>query len=240
EFTAVPNTHYMHQARYSFVGDTGAGLRALRAGLSPRPHWPDNRPARTRAALAEAFPVDQAWGPAAVIETCRRVLPADVVATVDTGAHRILLNQIWRCPAPRTLLQSTALCTMGCALPLAIGRALAEPGRPVVAFTGDGGLEMVLGELATLRDLRLPVIVVVFDDSSLALIEMKQRNLGLANVGVDLGTSDFAAVARAMGGEGVTAGDRDALAGALDQALRRDGFTVIACPIDRRGYDDRF
>ena len=76
----------------------------------------------------------------------------------------------WRCPAPRTLLQSSGLCTMGCALPLAIGYKLAKPGRPVIAFMGDAGLEMILGELATLRDLNLNVLVVVFVDQSLALI----------------------------------------------------------------------
>ena len=67
---------------------------------------------------------------------------------------------------PRSALQSSAFCTMGCALPLATGAKLADPGRVVVAFMGDGGLEMVLGELITLRDLGLPVIVMVFVDAS--------------------------------------------------------------------------
>ena len=76
--------------------------------------------------------------------TVRRVLPRNGIATVDSGAHRILQSQVWEAYEPRTLLQSTGLCTMGGALPLAIGAKLAEPERPVVVFTGDAGLEMVL------------------------------------------------------------------------------------------------
>ena len=78
----------------------------------------------------------------------RQALPDDAVVTVDSGAHRILLSQQWTCARPRTLLQSTAFCTMNCALPLGIGAKLAAGDRPVVAVVGDGGLEMGLGELA--------------------------------------------------------------------------------------------
>jgi len=239
EFAAVPNTHYVHQAELSFVGDLGAGLRSLRAGVNTRPAWPGGEAAATRRALAAAFPGDEAWGPAAVIDAVRQALPGDCVATVDTGAHRILLSQMWRCARPRTLLQSSGLCTMGCALPLAIGHSLAGGGAPVVAFTGDAGLEMVLGELATLRDLRLPVIVVVFVDCQLALIELKQRGAGLGSLGVEFGATDFGAVAAALGGHGATVGDRAGLAAELAAGLAREGFTLIACPIGQRPYDGR-
>jgi acetolactate synthase-1/2/3 large subunit len=176
------------------------------------------------------------------VEEVRRALPADGVASVDSGAHRILLSQIWRCPAPRTLLQSSGFCTMGPALPLAIGAKLAAPQRPVVAFTGDAGLEMVLGELATLRDLALalPVTVVVFVDASLALIELKQRGRGDPNRGVDFGATDFPAVAQALGGHGVAVSDRAALRAALDASLAADRFTVIAAEIGAQAYDGRF
>ncbi len=92
---------------------------------------------------------------------------------------------------------------MGCALPLAIGAKLAAPERPVVAFTCDAVIELVLCELATLSELELPLVIVVFVDASLALIELKQRQVGLANLGVDFGRTDFAAVAQALGGRGV-------------------------------------
>jgi acetolactate synthase-1/2/3 large subunit len=240
EFTAAPHCHGVHRVSHSFAGDIGAGLAALREGIAPRATWSNGAPTETKRALAAAFPSDEAWGPAAIVEEVRRVLPERGVATVDSGAHRILLSQIWRCSQPRRLLQSSALGSMGCALPLAIGVKLAAPEVPVVAFTGDAGLEMVLGELATLRDLKLPLVVVVFVDASLALIELKQRGAGLANVGVDFGKTDFAAVAQALGGRGIDATSRDELRQAVEEGLEADTFTVIAAQIDRQAYDGRF
>jgi acetolactate synthase-1/2/3 large subunit len=147
---------------------------------------------------------------------------------------------MWETYEPRTLLQSTGLCTMGCALPLAIGAQLAEPERPVVAFTGDAGLLMVAGELSTAVELASRVVVVVFVDSSLALIELKQRQREMANAGVDFGSHDFAAIGRAFGGLGHTVTNRAELEEALDDALNAESFTVIAAVIDRQGYDGRF
>ncbi len=240
EFTGVANTHYVHQARTSFVGHVGRGLEALREGVAVEAAWPDGEPAAVRAQLKKFFASGGDWGPARVVEIVRRCLPRDAVATADTGAHRILLSQLWDCHEPRGLLQSSGLCTMGCALPLAMGYKLAEPARPVVAFTGDAGLEMILGELTTLRDMGLPIIVVVFVDASLALIEMKQRGVGYANLGVDLGLTDFAGVARALGGHGVAVDDAATLEREMAAALGRDGFTLLACHIERKSYDGRF
>jgi acetolactate synthase-1/2/3 large subunit len=240
ELCAVPNTHYMHQAGVSFIGDVGAGVAALDNGVKNSTPWPGGEAAATRTALREAFAVEDGWGPGVVIDAARRVLPRDTVASVDTGAHRILLNQMWECYSPRTLMQSTGLCTMGCALPMAMGYKQVQPDRTVVAFTGDAGLEMVLGELATLRDLGLPIIVVVFVDESLALIELKQRNMGFENAAVDFGASDFPAVAQAFGMHGVGVDNREDLENALREAQASDKATLIACRIGNRPYDGRF
>ncbi len=99
---------------------------------------------------------------------------------------------------------------------------------------------MVLGELATLRDMKLPVVVVVFVDASLALIELKQRAAGFANAGVDFGKTDFAAVARALGGHGIDVNSRAELRQAVEEGLSAETFTVIAAQIDRAAYDGRF
>ena len=240
EVSSLPNHHYMHQASLSFLGQVGVGLERLGSGVELRDTWPNGAPAATRAALKATFPGDETWGPAAVCAVAREALPRNAVITVDSGAHRILLSQMWEAYEPRGVLQSTALCTMGCALPLAMGRKLAEPGRPVVAFTGDAGLEMVLGELATLRDLALPIVVIVFVDEELALIELKQRNSGFGKLAVSFGATDFEGVAKAMGGQGVFVEDRAGLKDAIDEALQASGFTIIAARIGKAAYDGRF
>ncbi|MCK5777167.1 MAG: thiamine pyrophosphate-binding protein [Rhodospirillales bacterium] len=240
EVAGHPNTHYVHQADISFVCDVGEGVKALTHGLNGKETWKDGAIEKMRAQLRDAFPRDESWGPAAVIDAARTAFPKDGFAAVDTGAHRILLSQQWDCYLPRTLAQSTGLCTMGCAVPIALGHKIANPDTPVIAFTGDGGMEMILGELATLRDMKLPVVIVVFVDESLALIELKQRANKQDNLGVDFGGTDFAKLADVMGGIGVTATDRETLEKAISDGLDAETFTLVACPIGRKAYDGRF
>lgn len=241
DITPEANTHYMHQASLALVASLKPTLQALApsAERAELPKWPCGRPEQVRADLARAFPTTDDWGPAGVIAECRASLPPETLATADSGAHRILLSQMWRCSEPRQLIQSSGLCTMGCAVPMAIGRKLVEPGRPVVSFSGDAGFLMVAGDLATAAELNVAPIFVVFADASLALIELKQRGRQMANAGVDLGRHDFAAMGRAFGGNGVTVRNRAQLNKALQEALASDRFTVISAEIEAGGYDGR-
>ncbi len=239
DISAVVNDHYMHQAGLNLVADTGATLEAIAKGNPAGKTWPNGEPEQVKAALANAFPTDEDWGPAAIIAETRAVLPPETLATADSGAHRILLSQMWECSEARGLIQSSALCTMGCAVPMAIGLKLAEPDRPVISFSGDAGFLMVAGELSTAAELGGNPIFLVFVDASLALIELKQRQRQMGNRGVDFDRHDFAALGRAFGGYGHSVRSRDELRAALDQALKADKFTVIAAEIDRGGYDGR-
>ncbi len=243
EFAHAPNTHDMHHAGLSWVCSVAGGLAALDGGATPdpgRPRWPRGEPAAIRDAYWSAFGAGHGWGPAQAVAEMLAAAPAETTITINSGAHRILLSQQWRAHRPRAILQSTGLCTMGCALPLAMGYARAVPGAPVIAFTGDAGLEMVLGEFATLRDLGLPLVIVVFVDRSLALIELKQRRSGLQNAGVDFGRTDFAGIARLYGGAGVTVRGPGEAGDALAAALAADGFTLIEIELARRAYDGLF
>lgn len=239
DITAAPNHHFMHQVTLSVIADTGATLTALSEITQLNKTWIRDEVAAVKAALARAFPKDDVWGPAAVIAECRSALPPDTIATVDSGAHRILLSQMWACEEPRTLLQSSGLCTMGCAVPLAIGAHLAAPERRVVSFSGDAGLLMVAGELSTAFEQGRNTVFVVFVDESLALIELKQRQRQLPNAGVDFCGHDYAAIGRAFGGQGYTATNRDELRDALHSAVNATTFSVIAAVIGRHTYDGR-
>lgn len=239
DITAEPNLHYMHQASLNFIAGCAATLSALAKGTPAQNTWPGGEIAATRAALASAFPKDDTWGPGAVIDTCRQVLPRDTLATVDSGAHRILLSQMWECYEPRGLTQSTALCTMGCAIPLAMGTKFADPDRPVIGFCGDAGFLMIAGELSTAAELGIKPIILVFVDASLSLIELKQRSRQMKNRGVDFAKHDFAAMGKAFGGAGHTVTNRAELSDALHTAQDADTFTVIAAVIERGAYDGR-
>jgi acetolactate synthase-1/2/3 large subunit len=232
--------HAMHRVDIPLVGDLALTLAALRHDAPRR--WPGGEPDTARAALKAAFTGPEGWGPHAVFATLRAVMPPETVVTADSGAHRILVSQMWESPAPRLILQSSGLCTMACAVPLAAGAKIGRPDAPVLAFVGDAGLEMGAGELATLAAQNLAVIICVLVDHSLTLIEMKQRASQRPNLGVDFGApgTDFAALARAFGGHGVTVSDSGTLAREARAALARDRFTLIAAEIPRRAYDGAF
>lgn len=233
--------HGMHGAAHQFVGDVAASLDALLVGVEAKAEtWPGAEPAAARTKLDALFGDRTEWGAHQAFAAAARACPADATATVDSGAHRILMSQMWRCRRPRQLLQSSAFCTMGAALPLAIGAKLADPSRPVLAVMGDAGLEMVMGELATLRDrkLRLPILVLV--DESLGLIELKQRKSGFDTLGVDFPGTDFVALAEAMGGRGAWIRDAAGLERALAEAFAAETFSIVAAVIGGKAYDGAF
>ena len=208
-------------------------------GLELRSRWPSGEPATARADLEALFAPPTAWGPHAIVDALGAALPEDAIVTVDSGAHRILLSQRWKARRPLSLLQSAGWCTMGAAVPLATGAKLAAPDRPVLAVLGDGGLEMTLGELGSLRDQCLPIVMVVLQDESLALIELKRRQAGLPEAGVKLGPTRYEEIAAAIDGIGVRVHDIGALQVALARALEGRFFTLITCEIEAGVYVDR-
>jgi acetolactate synthase I/II/III large subunit len=241
ELSPVRRDHAMHRADIPLVGGLALTLGAL-AHTAPQ-RW-RSEPDAARAALRSAFAAPSDWGPHQVFATLRSVMPPQTIVTADSGAHRILASQMWDCPAPRLLLQSSGLCTMACAVPLAAGAKLGRPSAPVLALVGDAGLEMGAGELATLSAQGLPIVICVLVDDSLSLIEMKQRASQRPNLAVDFGgdghRTDFSALARAFGGFGVDVLDPASLAQEAAAALSRDRFTLIAAHIPRRAYDGAF
>ena len=242
DVTPVLRTHGMHEGAVTLRSAVEPALNLLaEARDTSASSWSGGEPVAVRKDLAEAFAPEQTgWGPGTAFHVLRDVMPENTVATADSGAHRILVSQIWRCSGPRQMLQSSALCTMGCAVPLAMGHRLVDQRAPVIAFVGDAGLEMCLGELSTLRDLKIPVIICVLVDTSLALIELKQRNSQRPNVGVDFGETDFPTIAAAYGGYGVWIESAEVLRQEAGAALDRDGFTLLACRIAQRSYDGAF
>lgn len=243
EITALPDGHGMHEAGLRLEASPLSVVPELVERAESRSGWPDGAARRARESLRAAFAAPAGWGPGAIVAVLQAEARSDEVATVDSGAHRILLSQQWVATRPLTLLQSAGFCTMAAALPLAIGSAAADRGQGqgrVFAVMGDGGLEMGIGELATLRDLDLPVTVVVFQDQSLALIAMKQASALLPPAGVALGETDFARVAEGFGGHGLTVETVDDFRNALQAARHRRGFSLIACRFDARLYDGSF
>jgi acetolactate synthase-1/2/3 large subunit len=175
------------------------------AGASVRSEWTPGTGALAWSRLLAATRAGNAAGgsdltPGLVVELASRHSPANSIATVDAGAHMLVCVPLWEVTQPQRVLISSGYATMGYSLPAAIAAALVHPEAPVVAFTGDGGLGMTLAELETLSRLNLPVVVVVFNDSLLTLIALKQNPAvqGGADA-VQYASTDFAQIASGFG-----------------------------------------
>ena len=127
------------------------------------------------------------------------VAAEDAIFTADTGMCNVWTARYLRPLGTRRLIGSYLHGSMANALPQAIGAQLAFPGRQVVSVSGDGGLSMLLGELITAVALRVPVKVVLFNNSTLGMVKLEMLVDGLPDFGVDVPDTDYAAIAEATG-----------------------------------------
>jgi acetolactate synthase-1/2/3 large subunit len=218
------------------LGDVATGLAEM-DGMLVRSEW-------TREQVSQHV-VDQrrqialpAAGLAAqrVIQVTASRLAASARVTVDAGAHMFPATMLWPVRETNGMLISNGLSTMGFALPAAIGASLVDRDRPVVALTGDGGLLMCVGELVTAAREGLRIIVVLFDDASLSLIEIKQQARQLNAAGVDLAPIDWPALARSVGVDAFAATDEAELDRAIERSLGCKGPTLVVARIDGSNY----
>jgi acetolactate synthase I/II/III large subunit len=194
-----------------------------------------------RAAWEQAANVDadaDAWTgpgihPGRVITTLRHVLPDDAILTTDAGNFAGWAGRGFRFRRPGTFIGPTS-GAMGYAVPAAIAASLVHRDRPVVALAGDGGMAMTMAELETATREGARIVVLVFDNEQYGTIRMWQSRRGAGEpIATELGTIDFAAIARGLGARGVRI-DRDVdVEPALRQALAEERSTVIQLALDR-------
>jgi pyruvate dehydrogenase (quinone) len=177
--------------------------------------------------LARGRRNDSPLHPQFVAATIDRLAAPDAVFTADVGTPCIWAARYLHMNGTRRLIGSFNHGSMANALPHAIGAQASQPGRQVVAMSGDGGLAMLLGELITLRQLQLPVKVVVFSNGALSFVELEMKAAGIVTYGTDLDNPDFAGIARASGLLGIRVDKAGELEGALRQAFGHDGPALV-------------
>ena len=171
--------------------------------------------------------------PQRVVRDLDARLADDAVIAADCGHNTGLAAQYIQIRDRQAFGVSGTLAAMGGGVPYAIAAALAFPGRQVVAIVGDGGLSMSLAELATCVRYRLPVKVIVLNNSSLGQIKWEQMQfLGNPEFGCDLTPVDFARVAEGLGLRGWRLEDPDLCGEVLDAALAHDGPALVDAVVD--------
>ena len=113
------------------------------------------------------------------------MFPRNGIVSCDVGSHKLLMGQFWRSYEPGTFFMSNGLSGMGFGIPAAIAAQLVYPDRAVMAIVGDGGMLMMTHDLVLIRELGLPLIVIVLVDNSLSLIRISQERRGYPPCGVD-------------------------------------------------------
>ncbi|MFE5297884.1 pyruvate dehydrogenase [Streptomyces sp. NPDC056632] len=151
----------------------------------------------------------------------------DAVFTVDTGMCNVWAARYLTPNGRRRIIGSFSHGSMANALPQAIGAQFVDRGRQVVSMSGDGGFSMLMGDFLTLVQYDLPVKVVLFNNSSLGMVELEMLVAGLPSYGTTNKNPDFAAVARAAGAYGVRVEKPRQLAGALKDAFKHKGPALV-------------
>jgi acetolactate synthase-1/2/3 large subunit len=212
----------------AILSDAAAALAALADRLGDFTPGEDGamRAKALRARLNEQLDAKQRIHQR-VFATLRAALP-DVIVVGDSTQPIYSANLFYEPERPRSYFNSsTGYGTLGYALPAALGAKLARRERPVVAVIGDGGLQFTIGELATAVELALPLPVLVWNNRGYSEIKRYMAERGIPQIGVDIYTPDFLAIARGFGCAAARAESLEELSGLLQEANQRPGPTVI-------------
>ncbi|MFI6054015.1 pyruvate dehydrogenase [Streptomyces violascens] len=151
----------------------------------------------------------------------------DAVFTVDTGMCNVWAARYISPNGRRRIIGSFSHGSMANALPQAIGAQFIDRNRQVISMSGDGGFSMLMGDFLTLVQYELPVKIVLFNNSSLGMVELEMLVAGLPSYGTANRNPDFAAIARAAGAYGVRVEKPKQLAGALKDAFKHKGPALV-------------
>ncbi|MCU1482768.1 MAG: pyruvate dehydrogenase [Subtercola sp.] len=151
----------------------------------------------------------------------------DTIFTADTGMCNVWTARYINPNGRRRIIGSYLHGSMANALPQAIGAQISHPGRQVVSVSGDGGLSMLLGELVTVAAYKLPVKIVVFNNSTLGLVKVEMLVDGYPDFGVDVPMVDYAALANALGIYGQRVEKPTDVRGAFERAFAHDGPALV-------------
>jgi pyruvate dehydrogenase (quinone) len=224
------------------IGDVKTTLAALSPRLTQKHddrHLKDALQVYQRARqglddLATGEPGRTPIHPQYVARVLNEVAAEDAIFSCDVGTPTIWAARYLTMNGKRRLLGSFNHGSMANALPQAIGAQLSHPDRQVITLSGDGGLAMLLGDLLTLRQLQLPVKLVVFKNNALGFVELEMKAAGFLDFATDLHNPDFAKMADAAGLLGLTAETPEQVRPMLVQAIEHDGPALVEVVVNRQ------
>jgi len=223
------------------VGDVRATVAALLPLLDEKRDGAHLRQAQAHYAkarrqldeLAVASPGRKPIHPQQVAKAISDRAEADAVFTCDVGLPTVWAARYLAMNGKRRLLGSFWHGSMANAMAQAVGAQAACPGRQVVSLSGDGGFTMLMGDLLSLTQLKLPVKVVVFNNGALGFIELEQKSTGFLDFGTELVNPNFAAMAETIGIRGIRLEDPAEVEDGIATAFAHDGPVLIDAVVNR-------
>jgi len=170
--------------------------------------------------------------PEYVASVVNELADKDTIFTVDTGMCCVWAARYIDGTGERKMLGSFNHGSMANAMPQAIGAALTCPDKQVIAFCGDGGLSMMMGDLMTIVQYNLPVKIILFNNRSLGMVKLEMEVAGIPDVETDMLNPDFTKLAEAMGMYGITVNDPAGVRSALEKAFEQSGPALITIQTD--------
>jgi len=170
--------------------------------------------------------------PEFVASVINELATKDAIFTVDTGMCCVWAARYIDATGQRKMLGSFNHGSMANAMPQSIGAALACPDKQVIAFCGDGGLSMTLGDLMTVVQYKLPVKIIVFNNRSLGMVKLEMEVAGIPDLETEMLNPDFTKVAEAMGMPGITITDPGEVKTGLEKAFLQEGPVLVTVQTD--------
>jgi pyruvate dehydrogenase (quinone) len=183
--------------------------------------------------LTQDKPGDKPMHPQHLSAVLDRLAAEDAVFTCDVGTPTVWAARYITMNGKRRLLGSFNHGSMANALPQAIGAQMTFPGRQVVSMSGDGGVSMLMGELLTLKQLKAPVKVIVYQNDALSFVELEMKAVGVVSFGTDLVNPDFAKLADACGIFGRNVEDPGELEEVLRAAFAHPGPALVSVKVNK-------
>lgn len=227
---------------FGFIGDTKTTLRALLPKLQQNQQGAHLAESLEQYRKARKGLDDLATGnsgqkpihPQYVARVLNQLASEDAIFTCDTGTPIIWAARYLSTNGKRRILGSFTHGSMANALPQAIGAQVSNPGRQVISMSGDGGFSMLMGDVLTLQQNKLPVKVIVFKNQSLAFVELEMKAAGFVDYATSLHDPDFAKIAEGAGLLGLTAETPDQVEPMIAQALKHDGPALVEVLVSRQ------
>ncbi|MFC3692433.1 ubiquinone-dependent pyruvate dehydrogenase [Chenggangzhangella methanolivorans] len=230
------------QLALGIVGDVKATIAELMPKIRPgrdrgfvetaRKHYTDAR--KGLDDLAKPAADGKPLHPQYVARRIDALAARDAVFAVDVGTPSVWAARYLTMNGERRILGSFRHGSMANAMPQALGAQAAYPGRQVISMSGDGGFAMLMGDLLTAKQLKLPIKIVVFNNGSLGFVEMEMKAAGYLDTNVALENPDFAALATSAGIRGLKVTSSGQLDDALAQAFAHDGPALVDVHVARQ------